>query len=307
MMPSRLAAAACVLAAACNQLYGIEPTTLDMELDSDDDGVSDVIDNCPDADNLDQRDFDRDEIGDACDNCPLFPNTQQLEEGEPSGERDGIGDDCDPNPTIGSDCLILIDQFADAAQLAQHWELVPSGTDASPTLEHAGDHVVLTSFGVNTPGFMIARHAGSRVNGRFSVSAVGAFELTSLFTEAMNVTDFTDPDRYLSCGVQTITDYISTYIRFQLDATSSQVAAGYVSGPPIRDDLSIRLVVERATEDVARCTLKWGVAEGVTRTSNMQMALPAGGAGFGVRGKPVTLRGIAFYETRATCPAPIIR
>ncbi len=42
--------------------------------DSDDDGVPDHLDNCPDAYNPDQRDTDGDRAGDACDlDCPLCP------------------------------------------------------------------------------------------------------------------------------------------------------------------------------------------------------------------------------------------
>ncbi|MCA9811186.1 MAG: thrombospondin type 3 repeat-containing protein [Candidatus Dadabacteria bacterium] len=39
-------------------------------LDTDDDGVPDTSDNCPDVSNPDQADTDGDAVGDACDDCP---------------------------------------------------------------------------------------------------------------------------------------------------------------------------------------------------------------------------------------------
>ena len=71
--------------------------------DSDNDGVSDDLDNCPNVANPDQADADGDGVGDACeadrdgdgvsdddDNCPLVPNDDQLDT-----DGDGLGDACD--------------------------------------------------------------------------------------------------------------------------------------------------------------------------------------------------------------------
>ena len=92
------------------------PTCDSTKIDSDGDGISDEIDNCPEYPNPNQLDSDGDGIGDACeaidstkidsdgdgipdgvDNCPDTPNPNQLDT-----DGDGIGDDCDdcdlPNP-----------------------------------------------------------------------------------------------------------------------------------------------------------------------------------------------------------------
>lgn len=73
-------------------------------LDTDQDGISDLIDNCPLSANSDQSDLDNDGIGDTCDddadgdgilnqedNCPYFSNPSQTDI-----DGNGIGDECEP-------------------------------------------------------------------------------------------------------------------------------------------------------------------------------------------------------------------
>lgn len=64
--------------------------------DSDGDGVSDDVDNCPNTPNPliggIQPNSDGDTLGDACDNCPFVNNQNQLDL-----DIDGIGDICDPD------------------------------------------------------------------------------------------------------------------------------------------------------------------------------------------------------------------
>ena len=75
--------------------------------DSDGDGVTDDVDNCPTVANADQADADGDGIGDACeadttadsdgdgvaddaDNCPNVANADQAD-----ADGDGVGDACE--------------------------------------------------------------------------------------------------------------------------------------------------------------------------------------------------------------------
>ncbi len=61
--------------------------------DQDEDGVPDVVDNCPQVANPQQENQDTDTAGDACDNCPQHTNPGQ---GDQDG--DGVGDACDNCP-----------------------------------------------------------------------------------------------------------------------------------------------------------------------------------------------------------------
>jgi predicted esterase len=75
------------------------------DVDKDDDGIQDDLDNCPDVPNPDQLDEDYDKIGNACepdtdkdgviddnDNCLEVANADQLDE-----DGDGIGNACEPD------------------------------------------------------------------------------------------------------------------------------------------------------------------------------------------------------------------
>ena len=74
---------------------------VDLETDSDGDGVPNVEDNCRNVGNPQQADFDGDLVGDACDNCVQVPNPTQSD-----ADNDGVGDACDSDglpPTVGDD------------------------------------------------------------------------------------------------------------------------------------------------------------------------------------------------------------
>jgi len=89
--------------------------------DTDDDGVPNTIDNCPNDFNPGQEDFDGDNVGDACDNCPNDANDDQTDTdgdgvgdvcdncraisntGQVDFDGDGIGDTCDSCPLVADD------------------------------------------------------------------------------------------------------------------------------------------------------------------------------------------------------------
>jgi hypothetical protein len=64
-------------------------------IDTDDDGISDEEDNCPQYANPEQSDQDADGIGDACDLCPDVSDPSQSD-----SDEDGLGDACDLCPDV---------------------------------------------------------------------------------------------------------------------------------------------------------------------------------------------------------------
>lgn len=82
-------------------------------IDSDADGIIDLLDNCPTNANPTQADADIDGIGDACDNCPSVANADQADR-----DSDGMGDVCDPDRD-GDGIANAIDNCPDVANPAQ--------------------------------------------------------------------------------------------------------------------------------------------------------------------------------------------
>lgn len=82
------------------------------EIDTDEDGVPDVSDNCPNTANPDQADFDGDGIGDVCDVFPFFPNAALAppgggEEGDgvtPPADEEGDGAQLDGSTLYSTNC-----------------------------------------------------------------------------------------------------------------------------------------------------------------------------------------------------------
>jgi CSLREA domain-containing protein len=62
-------------------------------LDTDGDGIPNIMDNCPTVANPGQEDADFDSRGDACDNCPNTVNVNQAD-----SDGDGVGNVCDNCP-----------------------------------------------------------------------------------------------------------------------------------------------------------------------------------------------------------------
>ena len=79
-------------------------------LDTDNDGVLDLTDNCPTISNALQRNHDGDLRGDVCDRCPHLMSAN-----DPDGDNDGVGDACDPRPTLGGDQAVLFTGFYGAS------------------------------------------------------------------------------------------------------------------------------------------------------------------------------------------------
>jgi hypothetical protein len=90
-------------------------------VDTDGDGITDDVDNCPAVANPDQHDEDGDGIGDACDPCPHIAGDATDSDG------DGVGDACDPEPTMPRQAWRVFDPFT---SLAAAWRGI-SAADVS--------------------------------------------------------------------------------------------------------------------------------------------------------------------------------
>jgi hypothetical protein len=163
-----------VALAGCNEIYGLEATTVvDAAigaLDTDGDSVADTTDNCIAIANAAQTDTDGDGTGDACDpcsfafnpaldrdedgltaaadNCPAIPNATQTD-----GDADGIGDACDPNPTTADAVRCYADLATDVSRawpLNGPWKAL--GTDASALLVHTPPTTPPFWLGANASG-----------------------------------------------------------------------------------------------------------------------------------------------------------
>ena len=77
-------------AVALSSLILSRTTSNCADVEKDQDGVCQLVDNCPLVPNADQSDVDGDGIGDLCDNCPNLSNVNQVDT-----DQDGLGDSCD--------------------------------------------------------------------------------------------------------------------------------------------------------------------------------------------------------------------
>ena len=110
-------------------------------LDTDGDGIADVVDNCPDDLNPDQADGDTDDVGDVCDNCLEDFNPDQLDD-----DDDGAGDACDLCPGFDDDQDVDGDSVPDGCDVCD-------GDDASGDAD--GDSIcndIDLCFGDNSSG-----------------------------------------------------------------------------------------------------------------------------------------------------------
>ena len=130
------------LLVGCNQVYGLDGTTIapseagiTVPPDLDRDGVTDAEDLCPGVPDPMQKDGDGDGFGDLCDGCPTIKTAvNHDEDGDSYGDAcdicpadpdfqidtdmDGVGDFCDDD-FASQNTLVLFDPFLD---IGAQWE-----------------------------------------------------------------------------------------------------------------------------------------------------------------------------------------
>ncbi len=131
--------------------------------DTDNDGVTDDVDNCRTIRNMFQDNEDGDEFGDACDPCPPLgpPNNAD-------GDLDGVGIGCDPNPNTSGDSIALFEGFE---RTPLNPMIVKTGTMSFSN----GQMVILGNN--NTPAYMmwpVQSQVNRVVSARFRVDSLVA-------------------------------------------------------------------------------------------------------------------------------------
>ncbi|MFM1878910.1 MAG: hypothetical protein RLZZ241_1776, partial [Bacteroidota bacterium] len=194
--------------------------TLSLGVDTDEDGLGDVCDNCSDVSNADQIDTDSDGLGDACDpdddndgvadefdNCPDTYNP-----GQEDFDGDGIGDVCDED--IDNDGVV------------NSLDLCP---DTAP--ETQVDQTGCPVFSLPTTNFTVQITSVScigKADGILIINAVASHNYIARLSgpETLDTFEFTEsaeyyqlaPGTYQLCiGVNGVADYEQCY-GFQIDA-----------------------------------------------------------------------------------------
>jgi len=149
--------------------------------DSDDDGVLDPDDNCPDDANADQANSDADSLGDACDNCPTVANERQID-----SDHDGIGNACDedtPQAERPNVVFILIDDSG----IGDFPVYVPSSPVSTPNIDRLAAQGMLfsrayagsTVCGPARSSLMTGHHMGhTSMRGNFNTASLQDRDVT---------------------------------------------------------------------------------------------------------------------------------
>lgn len=164
------------------------------EIDTDEDGVPDVSDNCPNTANPDQGDFDGDGIGDVCDVLPFFPNAAPAppadgEEGdgvtppaddegdEPTPPADDDGDEPTPPPDDEDDEPIPPDDDGDDGEPLDGSALYSANCSACHGADGAGGFapdITGGTAGELTAGLESASHGSISLTAE-EIAAIAAF------------------------------------------------------------------------------------------------------------------------------------
>jgi hypothetical protein len=281
-----------VLLAGCNEVYGLDSTKQRDALvlfDEDQDTIVDLEDNCPKTPNPDQSNADGDQLGDRCDNCPILdsPITDDA-------DNDGIGDICDPHPKGAGDCLLLVDNFRDKQQFAQHWSAV---TAMGATVTAEDGHVLVRAPAGDA---IVTENASS---GRTDVLLRGR---TITDSSVLAVSSTPDQKLFYSCRLVAPSTFDAGG-----PGTAPTVFSLLVPADTIGRNFVLRLSsIDNATPTTpiaTSCRVDYGVSVGTTQRDFLDSI--AGKAGFSVAGGETVIEAISLsrYEQDSPCPATIYR
>ncbi len=292
--------ASIVLLAGCDRALGIEAA---VSADAS------QLSNCPGLADADQVDVDNDGIGDQCDNCPLVANRPAPGRAQDDGDGDGVGDACDPHPVDAGDCLVALDRFRDAADLAAHWQVV-LGTADELAITDGG--LALTPPGGGGELRVTSRDLGP---GTVEILATTAHDHVGVVAALADA----DPKTGYTCSETTTPSTgpsgNSVLVDVTWDALVNGIAMritspGSFSGTPIADAILIRLSVDETPGGTVelRCRVDFGFELGGASITGLA-AIHAGNPGIAVIDTSATVRALALYafQPGVACPATIYR
>jgi hypothetical protein len=295
-----------LVAAACNQVYGLDPTlsvdgsTSDALADEDHDGTPDLTDNCVGLAN-DQADEDADGRGNVCDNCPLFANADQDD-----FDGEGVGDVCDPQPKTPNDCLIVFDSFDNAGAFAQHWRVLADAT-ANATAEPLAESIVLHPKLDRELTLIALDDAGMPLLGTFDVQMIGRADLTT-GSAAVGTRILARNDGYWGgVGGDTPVDNV------QISASSTSGGATWLTGMStarVGNRFAIRMITDNpaALRASMHVRVDYGVSLGTLDiTSDLDVAASGSPGIVATLDDIEVLAFVAYRRQPPPCPPPLMR
>lgn len=299
----RIGIAALATLCGCNAFFDLRPTISSdaADVDLDDDGVDDYIDNCPAIANT-QADEDVDGVGDHCDNCPLQENTRQED-----GDGDSIGDVCDPHPITRGDCLVVFDSFSDPTVFASHWDILSSGS--APTITPAAGSVRIET-AADGRALFLARGA----NDVFDVQLSLRVSLQTPTAQAVAVTGTTAFGSTFWCDISNPTTMPNPQLRLQVfSSTNSGSSGANMTTPAVGDRLAFRLTAKASDgRTVPNCFVNYGYSRGLADLmyiSPIPQLTGSFGAGFadGGAGDVFAIAAYRFDPLAAACSPAVVR
>lgn len=250
------------LVAGCNAAFDIDETGVipAPDDDRDDDGVSNVEDNCPDDPNELQSDDDGDSLGDACDSCPLVEDASDLD-----SDGDSVGDACDPHPLDIGDCLALYESFDDPSSLANRWQV--ESNMVADVVATPGSVRITSPIDDQYTALFPLDEAGVRLTGNYDVQAVALTSSPATGAEVSIAANVTQVGRGYLCHAlaYALPNTIGSVMAYSYPETGLiATASGSFSARPVGNRMLLRLV-PRSAENVPfpGCRIDFGAAVGV--------------------------------------------
>jgi hypothetical protein len=295
-----------VIAAGCNQAYGLDGTRPLEEVDVDGDGIPDDSDNCPEISNANQADEDRDTIGNLCDNCPLLANRDQAN----VGDTDRVGDACDPHPEQLRDCLLLFDSFDDPDAFDAHWMLA---FGSSGDVRREAGFVVLEP----EPAMPLTIVPLDDNNAPFTQptqAVLSARASTRLISLAVGMTEYLG----FRCGVTGVPpmQFLVVQVSGRTQGSTIIVSTTLTSGleATVGDNLLVDVRAERISSELSsepfRCVADYGISLWTAHVLDQVLQDPTGVTAIVAEGADAEVYGITatrFVAAGAECPPEIRR